>query len=107
MKVGFETMLISYICMFFLGIGLYFMNILFTHQGALQVQEYAVMMIEHHNAYDDMVQNAIDKKTQGTDFRVQVRPVGDTYSVSVTYTVNAPFLRQHLSKTLYTLCVSR
>lgn len=107
MKIGFETMLISYICMFFLGIGLYFMNVLFTHQSALQLQEYAVMLIEHHNAYDEMVMDSIEDKTRGTDFEVEVESEGDTYSVSVSYAVKSPFLKQSLRNTLYTLCASR
>lgn len=107
MKIGFETMFLSYICMFFLAIGLYFMDILFTHQGALQIQEYAIMMIEHYDRYDSTVAQAIENKTKGTDFSVSVEPEGDTYSVSVSYLVKAPFLKQSLSNTLYSICASR
>ena len=107
MKVWFETLLISYICMFFLSIGLYFMDVLFTHQEALQLQEYAVMMIEHHNRYDTMVARAIDEKAEENGFVVNVESEGDTYSVEVKYAIHSGFLGLNLGNTLYTICASR
>lgn len=107
MKVWFETMLISFLCMFFLSIGLYFMDVLFTHQEALQLQEYAVMMIEHHNRYDEYVACEIERKAKENGFSVIVEPLGNTYSVEVTYFINSGFLNLNLGNTLYTLCVSR
>lgn len=107
MKIGFEAMLLSFFSMFFLAIGLYFMDILFTHQSALQLQEYAVMMIEHHDRYDSMVAEAIEQRAKDNDLAVSVSEVGDTYGVEVTYSISLPLLERRLSNTLYTICASR
>ncbi len=92
MKLAVESSVIAYLCMFFLSIGLLLMRLIFTHNQALQLEEYAIMIIEHHNRYDADIASIIAQKAmQCKDCQYQILPMYAhgtlRYEVKVFYTV--------------------
>lgn len=92
MKMAVESSVIAYLCMFFLSIGILLMRLVFVHNQALQLEEYAVMMIEHHNRYDTDIAQIISQKAircSGCEYQITPMYAGGAlrYEVKVYYGV--------------------
>lgn len=108
MKMAFEASILAYLSMFFLSIGIVLMNIVFTHNRALQIEEYAIMMIEHHNRYDSDIAALIASKASSCQTcSLAVIPMygnGELrYEVRVAYQVPLQPLGKMMNHSLYAL----
>lgn len=108
MKMAFEASIISYISMFFLSIGVVLLQLVFTHNQALQIEEYAIMMIEHHNRYDTDVAALIQAKTIAcSSCLLDITPMYGNgnlrYEVRVSYSVALTPLKKVMRNSLVAL----
>lgn len=106
MKMVVEWFIMMFVSILFFSFGLFYMNVVFVHQDALQLEEYAIMLIEHHNGYDEQIASKInDKCNEKMDVRVEADDNGESiaYMVYVTYKVRMPFSKKLLTNTLYSM----
>lgn len=106
MKMLIEWFIMMFVSVVFFSFGLFYMNVVFIHQDALQLEEYAIMLIEHHHGYDSQVAMKIQEKCKDTmSIKIEADDNGDiiAYMVYVTYKVKLPFTNNHLTNTLYSM----
>ena len=106
MKMVAEWFVMMFLGIIFFAFGLFYMNFAILHDEALQLEEYAIMMIEHHNGYTPFVRDKIAEKT--TDrLRVQVEADDNgesiSYVVSIYYQLKTPFTHKILTNRLYSM----
>ncbi len=104
MKITIEWFLLMFMTILFFEIGLFYMNAVFVHNSALQLEEYALNLIEHHNAVDSYVYDELDKVCpEALDYHIHYVEADDRYTVSVDYQVNAPFTHTIITNTIYSM----
>ena len=106
MKMLVEWFIMMFVSIVFFCFGLFYMNVVFIHQDALQLEEYAIMLIEHHNGYNSQVAMKIQEQCKDTmSIRVEADDNGESiaYMVYVTYEIKLPFSNNHLTNTLYSM----
>ena len=106
MKMAVEWFMMMFVGIIFFTFGLFYMNVVFVHQDALQLEEYAIMLIEHHNGYDLDIASMIENKCKDTmSIKVEADDNGESiaYMIYVTYKIKMPFTNKYLSNTLYSM----
>lgn len=106
----FEWFVMMFMLVIFVSYGLFYTNIVLVHQDAMQLEEYAIMLIEHHNGYDDYVNDELARVNTNQKIHLQIRRNDNgesiAYQIYVTYKVNNPFSNKPFINTLYSMTKS-